>query len=80
MTPEDRKKITGAEPLFRITVRDSNGGLNMVRLWQKSIEKDGESGIDPDRLWGMNNNSDRIFIVKYFDIDPVLKKRSYFFQ
>ncbi len=80
LTPEDMKKITEEEPLFIIRVVDLNGSLNTVKLWQKRVEKDGTNLIDPDRLWGMNNITDRIFIVKYFDIDPVIKKRSYFFQ
>ena len=34
---------------------------------------------DSDRLWGKTDNSDELFIMRYFDVDPILKRRSYFF-
>jgi hypothetical protein len=34
---------------------------------------------DSDRLIGKMEERDELFIMRYFDIDPLLKKRSYFF-
>ena len=36
-------------------------------------------GKDSDRLLGKTNERDELFIMRYFDIDPMIKKRSYFF-
>jgi hypothetical protein len=35
--------------------------------------------IDSDRLWAMTGTGNELFVMRYIDIDPVLKKRSYFF-
>jgi hypothetical protein len=34
---------------------------------------------DSDRLWAKTDEKDDLFIMRYFDIDPLLKKKSYFF-
>jgi hypothetical protein len=42
-----------------------------------------ENGIkikDSDRLLGKIQKSDEFFVMRYFDVDPLLKKRSYFFK
>jgi hypothetical protein len=31
-------------------------------------------------VWGKTNNRDDVFVMRYFDLDPILKKRSYFFS
>ena len=35
--------------------------------------------MDSDRLLGKTDESNELFIMRYFDIDPLIKKRSYFF-
>jgi hypothetical protein len=35
---------------------------------------------DSDRVWAKTNQRDEIFIMRYFDLDPILKKRGYFFK
>jgi len=47
-------------------------------LWEKSDSSAGTT--DSDRLYGKLNTMDDLFIIRYFDIDPLLKKRSYFYQ
>jgi hypothetical protein len=41
--------------------------------------ENGKKTKDSDRLFGKTQNNDELFIIRYFDIDPLLKKRSYFF-
>ena len=36
--------------------------------------------LDTDRLLGKTDERDELFILRYFDIDPLIKKRDYFFQ
>jgi hypothetical protein len=42
-------------------------------------EKQGTKEIDSDRLLGKTDENDEFFIMRYFDIDPLIKNRSYFF-
>jgi hypothetical protein len=43
-------------------------------------EKQGTKETDSDRLLAKTDENDEFFIMRYFDIDPLIKKRSYFFQ
>jgi hypothetical protein len=80
LTNDEEEKIVNEEPLYRITVKDNKGVEQSVRLWQRWNYTDGKKVADDDRLWGMKDKGGRIFIIRYFDIDPILKKRSYFFD
>jgi hypothetical protein len=42
--------------------------------------KNGVNEVDSDRLLGKTDEKDQLFIIRYFDIDPLIKKRDYFFQ
>jgi len=80
LTEEEKKIILDSEPLFRITVISAEGSKKVLTLWKMIETKDGEAVPDTDRLWGCTDGSADIFSVRYFDIDPVLKKISYFFD
>jgi hypothetical protein len=76
--PEEKsKKIKSGTPLCRIGIVKSDGSEKVLTLWDKMNEETGEK--DSDRLWGKTGEREELFIVRYFDIDPLLKKRSYFF-
>lgn len=73
----EKNRIESGNPLFTIKAVKTTGTDITLKLWRKyDIEK---NTIDTDRLWAKTGNHDELFIVRYFDIDPVLKKRSYFF-
>lgn len=78
MTDEMRNKIISGETLFRITVLRTSGDTVVLDLWEKPDSISG--GTDSDRLYGSLNAGDELFIIRYFDIDPLLKKRAYFYQ
>ena len=64
-----------------ISVLKADGGTEMLRIWERYAE--GEDGLpvgDTDRAWGAKGESNEIFVVRYFDIDPLLRKRSYFLR
>jgi hypothetical protein len=65
--------ILESVPYFTITVSTSDGKIHMLRGWKRY------SGIeaDTDRLWGRLDDG-KLFVMRYFDLDPLLKKRSYF--
>jgi len=72
-------RLTTDNPLYRITVISSEGARTALSLWHIIKTENDEQVIDTDRLIGKLADSDYYFIVRYFDIDPVLKRRSYFF-
>lgn len=76
---EMRNRIITGTLLYRITVEKPGGARTILTLWPKKILKDGLENIDTDRLYGKTDSSDELFIVRYYDIDPLIKKRSYFF-
>jgi hypothetical protein len=77
LTSEESRVIESGDPLFRLTVKRTDGAETMLTLWERTIDKSGNK--DSDRLWAKTGDKDGLFVIRYFDIDPLLKKRSYFF-
>jgi hypothetical protein len=73
----ERKKIESGDPLFRLTVKRTDGRETILTLWERKSDDSGTK--DTDRLWAKTSEKDELFIIRYFDIDPLLKKRIYFF-
>jgi hypothetical protein len=67
------------QPLYKITVINTQGRKNVLTLWGLMKEKSGAGEMDSDRLYGKTDERGEFFIMRYFDIDPLIKKRSYFF-
>lgn len=67
------------DPAYRITVVNLSGEKSRLTLWEKWFKENGTDKRDNDRLFGKTDVRDDIFIIRYTDIDPLLKKRSYFF-
>ncbi len=77
LSQAEADSIKSTVPLCRIKVKKSNGTNILLTLWEKTNRQTGEK--DSDRLWGKTDSRDELFILRYFDIDPLLKKRSYFY-
>jgi len=79
LTSDEKRSIEMKEPFYRIIVVTTRGVRQVVNLWQRTV--DGENGIktDTDRLWGKTEGSPELFVIRYIDIDPLLKKLSYFY-
>jgi hypothetical protein len=75
----EKKNIEGEEPLYKITMVTSEGERKVVRLWERFVGEDGAKKVDTDRLWAKTEGIDEIFVIRYIDIDPLIKKRSYFY-
>ncbi|HSL85427.1 MAG TPA: hypothetical protein VK861_00670, partial [Bacteroidales bacterium] len=67
------------DPLYRIILSGTDGSGKTLTVVERVIMENGNERIDSDRVFGMTEESDEMFIMRYFDIDPVLKKKSYFF-
>lgn len=79
ISADEREKIKMEKPLYRITVVSPAGEIKVLTLWSRSVDQEGVLRADTDRLWGKTGDNDEIFIMRYTDIDPLLKKLSYFF-
>jgi hypothetical protein len=77
--PGEQEQIRKEKPLYRITVGKTGRDYIALDLWERAIQENGIRKKDTDRLWGKTNEKDELFIIRYVDIDPILKKRSYFF-
>jgi len=74
-----KETIELSQPLYRITVTSKSGSKTTLSLWEKMAGEEGSQKKDSDRLFGKTESHDDLFVIRYFDIDPLLKKRSYFF-
>ncbi|MFZ0282172.1 MAG: hypothetical protein WAL29_11010, partial [Bacteroidales bacterium] len=77
--PEEKEAIKSTPPVYRITVTTTNGEKIALSLWERVVEQGGVKKSDSDRLWAKTVDENELFVIRYVDIDPVLKKRSYFF-
>jgi hypothetical protein len=80
MSVEEKTRAESQQPLYRITVITTEGKKTILTLWERMKEENGSVANDSDRLLGKTEESNEFFILRYFDIDPLLKKRAYFYQ
>ncbi len=69
--------ITATAPMAKIIVSLSGGDSGILTIWEKTLTVDGELVTDTDRAWGRRDDG-KLFLVRYFDIDPLLRRKSYF--
>ena len=75
LTESEKYAIQSSNPVYRISVERTDGKTVNLSLWERIIDGKKDTG----RLWGKTDSSEEIFIIRYFDIDPLLRKLSYFF-
>jgi hypothetical protein len=76
---DEKKEIESQTPLYRINVSGTAGGNRILTLWEKWNNNDGPKNKDTDRVWGKIEGTDNLVILRYFDVDPILKRKSFFF-
>ena len=79
MGADAKKMVESQQPVYKITVTTHGGKQTILTLWEKMAEGQSDKVKDSDRLFGRTQSGDDFFVMRYFDIDPLLKKRSYFF-
>ena len=77
---KEQKSIENQAPIYRISAYTVNGKKKVLTLWGLPVEKNDSKEIDSDRLLGKTDDKDELFIIRYFDIDPLIKKREYFYR
>lgn len=81
LTQEEINEIVNSEPLYIITAGKKDGTMRTLKIWEKSGKNpDGVMITDTDRAWGMIEGTDRLVIMRYFDIDPILRNAGYFLK
>ena len=70
--------IIASAPLATITVTLPGGDSGTLTIWERTMAVDGGLATDTDRAWGRRDDG-KLFLVRYFDIDPLLRRKSYFF-
>ena len=75
----DKKSVESGQPLYNITVTTTSGETTNLKLWERTKADGDSTSRDTDRMIGRTDKNNDYFIIRYFDIDPLLKKRSYFF-
>jgi hypothetical protein len=78
LTEAEKAEISGEPPLYRVTVLSSEGEIALINLWKRTITEQDSVRDDTDRMWARKQGETEFFITKYADIDPIIKKRSYF--
>ncbi len=81
LTREEINDIVTSEPLYIITAGKTDGTVSTVKIWEKYVKNsDGIRVADTDRVWGRIEGTDRLVILRYFDIDPILRNAGYFLK
>lgn len=79
MNEDQVKNIESQRPLYKLTVETIGQKKIILTLWERTKDENGVKSVDTDRMFGKTQERNEIFIIRYFDIDPLLKKWSYFF-
>jgi len=74
----DFNSVLSTQPMHRLSITDQSG--NTIRLSTYPIYRGSGNGsdIDLNRIYARINEENELVIIKFVDIDPVLKDRSYF--
>ena len=77
----DSLKKTGTLPVFRLCVATNDGTNHTTEYYPVPVKSsNGTCMPDPYRLYGYWPEKDEYFLIRYLDIDPVLKKMDYFLE
>ncbi len=83
---EERQKadsLRNARPEYKITLNAENGYFRDVKLFRVTLSADpqtGERQTDPFMLYGLVNNDEDMIIVRYTDVDLILRRADYFLR
>jgi len=81
LTEDEKKEINSSSPLYKIIVTTPEGSDITLTIWEKWKTENGLKVTDSDRIWAIcSDKGNDIFVMRYFDIDPILKKKSNFLK
>lgn len=76
---DETAAILGSVPLAVISLQ-AGGKTRSLKIWQRLITREGVNTVDMDRVWGSTGDSGIVFVARYFDLDPLLRRKGYFFN
>ena len=77
LDPEIRSEMLASDPEIVLEL-NMDGKVIDARFWSKYNETAEGLTPDTDRLYGTLNNGKDFFVVRYFDLDPLIKTADYF--
>ncbi|HEY5469938.1 MAG TPA: hypothetical protein VIK07_05410 [Bacteroidales bacterium] len=80
MSEDQVKNVESQRPLYKLTVETVGQKKIILTLWERTKDENGVNSVDTDRMFGKTQERNELFIIRYFDIDPLLKKWSYFYR
>jgi hypothetical protein len=80
LSEDQVKNIESQRPLYKLTVETVRQKKIILTMWERTKDENGVKSVDTDRMFGKTQERNEIFIIRYFDIDPLLKKLSYFYR
>ncbi|MEA1885764.1 MAG: hypothetical protein U9N72_00960 [Bacteroidota bacterium] len=78
ISANEKDSITSSKPYFSLEVITDHSDTTKLFTWKKQIKEANNIKEDTDRLWGSLNKGEDLFIIKYYDLDPLIKQPSYF--
>ena len=75
LSESEKAGLASDSAAYRISVAGNDGRITDLELWERTVN----GKKDPDRLFGRKSGSEGFLIIRFFDIDPLLRKISYFF-
>ncbi len=79
LEPEKADSIKSSPPLATVTVHLADG-TRSLRIWERKVETPEGMEVDHDRVWGMTGESELLLVARYYDVDPLLRRKSYFLR
>jgi len=79
LSDREKTNIADSVPAYRISLLSVQESSIVLTLWIRKTVENGVEKTDSDRLWGRTEGSNDFVVVRYMDIDPLLKNRSYFY-
>jgi hypothetical protein len=73
-----KDSITESKPYFSLDVITDEPDTIKLITWKMMIKKGGMMVEDTDRLLGSLNGGEDLFVIRYYDLDPLIKEPSYF--
>jgi hypothetical protein len=74
----EKERIINENQFVIIRVNTRKGESIILDSWIRLTGEGSDVMIDTDRLWGSLNGGEDIFIMRYFDLDPLIKTPDYF--
>ncbi|MBN1387356.1 MAG: hypothetical protein JW965_02860 [Bacteroidales bacterium] len=74
----EKDSITENNPYFSLEVITDDPDTLKLLTWKRMIMKGGRMVEDTDRLLGSLNGGEDLFVIRYYDLDPLIKEPSYF--